>query len=172
MQDLAAERWASLKTGISSGLIATIGGVALGGAIDILLTTPLSLLDLALNGLLTGLSGFLFGITYRHVIRQEVNAHLSAGTVGAFGLVRGLASLQPQLLAFLHQGLPWTTQGLTTALIAALTLGQNLALFALCRWSLDFAFDRQWLQRFPISPKTSNTQFQAFTNHSIHLNRR
>jgi hypothetical protein len=150
MQDLAAERWASLKTGISSGLIAAIGGIAFAWATALMLRMPLFLIDLALNGSLTGFSGFLFGITYRYVVRQGVNAHLSSGTVGAFGLVRGLASLQPQLLTFLHQGLPWATQGLTTALIAALTLGQNLALFALCRWSLDFAFDRQWLQRFPI----------------------
>ncbi len=36
-------------------------------------------------------SGFLFGVTYRYIIRDDRNSHLNDGAVLAFSLVRGLA---------------------------------------------------------------------------------
>jgi len=40
------------------------------------------------------ISGFLFGVTYRYVVRNDDNPHLKDGTVVAFALVRGLVPLQ------------------------------------------------------------------------------
>jgi len=40
------------------------------------------------------ISGFLFGVTYRYVVRNDDNPHLKDGTVAAFALVRGLVPLQ------------------------------------------------------------------------------
>jgi hypothetical protein len=114
--DLRAERLASLKVGFVSG-----GTIALAGL------------------LLAGFSGFLFGITYRHIIRHDRDAHLQSGAVGAFGLVRGLAMLPvPQW----ERWEPW--------LVAGLTLGESLLLFSLGRWMLDWCLAQGWVQRFPI----------------------
>jgi hypothetical protein len=39
-------------------------------------------------------SGFLFGVTYRYIIRDDDNPHLKDGAVLSFGIVRGLALLE------------------------------------------------------------------------------
>jgi hypothetical protein len=82
-------------------------------------------------------SGFLFGITYRYIIRQDRNPHLRSGAVGAFGLVRGLAQAE----ASLHQ-----VQDLPPAAIA---VGESLVLFAIVRFALDWALHQSWLKPFP-----------------------
>jgi hypothetical protein len=82
-------------------------------------------------------SGFLFGITYRYIIRQDRNPHLKSGAVGAFGLVRGLAQSEASLR---------TIQDL---LPAAIALGESLVLFAIVRLALDWALQKNWLKPFP-----------------------
>jgi len=42
---------------------------------------------------IAGFSGFLFGVTYRYIIRKDENPHLKTGSVFAFGLVRGLTQV-------------------------------------------------------------------------------
>ena len=80
------------------------------------------------------LSGFLFGVTYRYIVRADNrNPHLRSGAVLAFGLVRGLAQIEialtsPELLA-----------------IAGVGAIESLLLFAAARLVLDWAIDRQWI---------------------------
>jgi hypothetical protein len=38
--------------------------------------------------------GFLFGVTYRYIIRTDKNPQLKAGGVMAFGLIRGLTQIE------------------------------------------------------------------------------
>jgi hypothetical protein len=137
--DLRAERLASLKVGFVSGgtiAIACFGVATLKGWV---LGEPLGFWELGWNALFAGVSGFLFGITYRHIIRHDRDAHLQSGAVGAFGLVRGLAMLPvPQW----ERWEPW--------LVAGLTLGESLLLFSLGRWMLDWCLAQGWVQRFPI----------------------
>jgi hypothetical protein len=80
------------------------------------------------------LSGFLFAVTYRYVIRDDANSHLKEGAVFAFGLVRGFS--------------PWE-MGDNFELLS-LFLAQNLVAFLLTRWVVDFALSRSW-----IKPKSS-----------------
>jgi hypothetical protein len=82
-------------------------------------------------------SGFLFGITYRYIIRQDRNPHLKSGAVGAFGLVRGLAQAE----ASLHQ--------VRDLLPAAIAVGESLVLLTFVRLALDWALGRGWLKPFP-----------------------
>ena len=120
-----------------------------------------SLADLALTetgqGLMSGaivlVAGFLFGITYRYVIRQDQNSHLKSGAVLAFGLVRGLAQVE----------------GALTQTVAPLSLvlmvGESLLLFAVAQWGLDGAIAQGWLQplggscagEFDNLPQTTNS---------------
>jgi hypothetical protein len=44
-----------------------------------------------------GFSGFLFGVTYRYIVRQDRNVQLKLGAVLAFSLVRSLAQLETAL---------------------------------------------------------------------------
>lgn len=82
------------------------------------------------------LSGFLFGVTYRYIIRNDANPHLRDGAVLAFTLVRGSGLLEG-LDSPLTQGLP-----------LLLGLLESLIGFAIARSCLDFALGRQWLKPF------------------------
>lgn len=82
------------------------------------------------------LSGFLFGVTYRYIIRADQNPHLKSGAVLAFGLVRGLAQVEgaPHLWQF-----PW---------MAGLQVTESIGLFIAARLILDWAMQRGWLKTF------------------------
>jgi hypothetical protein len=80
-------------------------------------------------------SGFLFGVTYRYIIRSDRNSHLNDGAVLAFGLVRGLALGEKDLVV----------SGL-------LSLGgfvlQSIICFAIARLILDLAIARKLIKPF------------------------
>ena len=81
------------------------------------------------------ISGFLFGVTYRYVIRSDRNSHLNDGAVLAFGLVRGLALIEKNLV-----------------LSELLSLGglvlQSIICFAIARLVLDLAIARKLIKPF------------------------
>ncbi|NEO31267.1 MAG: hypothetical protein F6K36_12695 [Symploca sp. SIO3C6] len=80
------------------------------------------------------LSGFLFGVTYRYVIREDENQHLKDGVVLAFALVRGLAPTEVEShLAF------W--------LLGVLTI-ESILCFTIARLILDWAIKNYWLKPF------------------------
>jgi hypothetical protein len=80
-------------------------------------------------------SGFLFGVTYRYVIRSDRNSHLKDGAVLAFGLVRGLALVEKNLV-----------------LSELFSLGglvlQSIICFAIARLILDLAISRKLIKPF------------------------
>jgi hypothetical protein len=80
------------------------------------------------------LSGFLFAVTYRYVIRQDQNLHLGSGAVMAFALVRGLAqvdvSVQTQLVP----------------LLPVVMVVESILLFAGLRLVLDWAIAQGWVK--------------------------
>ena len=80
------------------------------------------------------ISGFLFGITYRYVIRDDENSHLKDGAVLAFGLVRGLAPVE------INQSLLDTFW-----LLGVLSL-ESLICFLFARFTLDWAFHHHWIK--------------------------
>ncbi len=82
------------------------------------------------------LTGFLFAVTYRYVIREDPSSHLRSGAVLAFGLVRGLAQVDA---AWLLQG-DW--------LLLIVLLGESLVLMAIARVVLDLGLDQGWLRPF------------------------
>jgi hypothetical protein len=82
-------------------------------------------------------SGFLFGVTYRYIIREDQDNHLQEGAVLAFGLVRSGAVAEITTSIFDHLG------------FLAMVTSESLIGFAIARFSLDFALSRQWVQPFP-----------------------
>lgn len=88
------------------------------------------------SGAIAQLSGALFAITYRYIIRQDQNPHLRSGAVGAFGLVRGLAQVDMGL----HANLPGPA--------LALLVGESFVLFGGIQWLLEWAIANQWVRPF------------------------
>lgn len=133
------ERIESVKAGLLAAI--AFGGVyslAQAGNQYFGLTTGVALgnLSLLLNLGSSVLSGFLFGVTYRYIIRRDDNSHLRDGAVLAFALVRsgGLMELHPGYADM--------------ALAIALLMAESLIGFAAARSCLDLAMARQWLKPF------------------------
>lgn len=139
--DQVTERVESLKAGLAGAVAATsafglvaAGQVWLDLGLDLGLVTSASALGWQTAVAL--LSGFLFGVTYRYVMRADRNSHLQSGAVLAFGLVRGLAPIQSLRL-------DWQA-----ALQLGLQLTESLLLFGLAALLIDWLMQRGWIQRF------------------------
>jgi len=89
-------------------------------------------------------SGFLFGVTYRYVIRSDRNSHLNDGAVLAFGLVRGLALVEKNLALDLDFALLDLSKLLS---LGGLVL-QSIVCFAIARLILDLAIARKLIKPF------------------------
>ncbi|MBE9230653.1 hypothetical protein IQ231_02825 [Cuspidothrix issatschenkoi LEGE 03284] len=144
--ELMAERLESLKAGV-------IGSISLGLAF--LVTTLFNIfwlekyfpilnntqiaainIEMLLSGIIAGFSGFLFGVTYRYIIRIDTNPHLKTGGIWAFGLVRGLTQIE-------------TGWVLNNSILPFLILaGESILWFALAAIALDTAISKKWLKPF------------------------
>jgi hypothetical protein len=80
-------------------------------------------------------SGFLFGVTYRYIIRDDHNSHLNDGAVLAFGLVRGLALVEDKL-------------DLAMLLLLIILVIQSIICFAVARLILDLAMTHKLVKPF------------------------
>ncbi len=146
----ALERIESLKAGTLAALsvfltygIATLGNnLVLTQFVETPNLASLLQVTIGLNLLVSGgiawLSGFLFGVTYRYIIREDSNQHLKAGAVLAFGLVRGLAQVEV--------GLNFPDAFWSFAVLGV----ESILLFVSARLTLDWALDHRWVKRFKL----------------------
>ncbi|MBW4601476.1 MAG: hypothetical protein KME29_18345 [Calothrix sp. FI2-JRJ7] len=88
-------------------------------------------------------SGFLFGVTYRYIIRDDNNFQLKAGGVMAFGLVRGLVQADTKLAMASD-----INDIFSLALPFAVLLAENVFLFGLAAILLDVAIQNSWIKAF------------------------
>lgn len=134
-----AERLESLKAGVL-GALAISGGFGLLSRLHIQLLgsrgLPSDVWGWSFSWAVLALSGFLFGVTYRYVIRQDSNPHLKSGATLAFGLVRGLAQVDRV----------WQIYGEPLFLSAIVV--ESLLLFMISRLLLDGALKLGWLRPF------------------------
>ncbi|MBD2231360.1 hypothetical protein H6G07_07195 [Phormidium tenue FACHB-1052] len=86
------------------------------------------------SAIFAGLSGGLFGITYRYAVRQDPNPQLKAGVVLAFSLVRGLALVNVAAAVSLR-GWPF-----------AVAIAESLLIFAAAAASLELARQQNWIK--------------------------
>jgi hypothetical protein len=141
-----AERIESLKAGTLAALSVCVAFAAIALVNSQVLATQfasLAGLQIAsidthwlISSVIAILAGFLFGVTYRYVIREDQNPHLKSGAVLAFGLVRGLAQVD---VGFSLQGTLWP--------FAVLAI-ESVGLFAIARFTLDFALQQSWIRPF------------------------
>ena len=80
---------------------------------------------------------FLFGVTYRYIIRTDPNPHLRSGAVGAFALTRSLSQLES--INFSEQ---------VAILSLAVPVIESFGLFLAVRLLLDLGLKQRWLKPF------------------------
>lgn len=136
LENLQLERIESLKAGLlaSSAFCGADAAIlSLHYWLDIAAPTE-TIASLGVKLAIAAVSGFLFGITYRYIVRSDNNSHLQEGAVLAFGLVRGLAPVNKA--PFEANYWPWFLFGV-----------ESLFCFFLARLAMDWAFRHQWVKR-------------------------
>jgi len=131
------ERIKSVKAG-------SLGGITTGISYSLMLTIDRFLLheysrafvSLGLEVSIAVVSGFLFGVTYRYIIRTDRNDHLNSGAVLAFGLVRGLAQVNVDEF------------DLSQVWMDSLIVAKSVVMFAIARYILDRALAKSWILPF------------------------
>jgi hypothetical protein len=130
---------AAVLAGTAAGAIAAvllllhrIPSVGWGAALHSV-TAGLSGSTFWVSAVIAGLSGGLFGITYRYAVRQENNSQLKMGVVLAFSLVRGLALVNVAAAVSLR-GWPF-----------AAAIAESLLIFTTAAASLELARQQQWI---------------------------
>jgi len=139
-----AERQESIKAGLLGAVVGVplvLGLTALNSELGILSPARFSPIaatnsqQVIVGSAIALFSCFLFGVTYRYIIRQDANPHLRSGAVGAFALVRGLAQLEAI----------WQTSSWPVWLTL---LGESFALLIGVQLALDWAIAQGWVKSF------------------------
>jgi hypothetical protein len=137
------ERLESLKIGLVGGCSVAVISIllALIHSLTPLRLSPVLLQGITEDALISGaiafISGFLFGVTYRYVVRAAPNPQLKSGAVLAFGLVRGLAQLD----------LGWRLQEDIWLLL--LLAGESVVMFAIAALPLNLLIKGDAIARPP-----------------------
>ena len=131
------ERIESVKAGSLGGITAGISYVAISTINKLMLPEySRSLISLGLEAVILIVTGCLFGVTYRYIVRTDRNDHLNAGAVLAFGLVRGLGQIDVSNFE------------LNQIWIDGLIVGKSILLFSIARYLLDLALAAGWILPF------------------------
>jgi hypothetical protein len=141
------ERIESVKAGSLGGIAAGIVyGATIGVDAIVWHEYSKSLLCLGLETAIAIVSGFLFGVTYRYIIRTDRNDHLNSGAVLAFGLVRGLAQIDVSEF------------DLSQVWMDGFIVGKSIVMFAIARYAIDYALAASW-----VLPFTQQSQPEVMT---------
>ena len=143
MPSLVTERIESVKAGIVSAGAFALTELVILVALDsgFNLVSEFNWAIVIIDGtwlvrlIIGAVSGFLFGVTYRYIIRSDRNSHLSDGAVLAFSLVRGLALIENNLV-------------LSELLSLLFLIIQSIVCFAIARFVLDLAMARKFIKPF------------------------
>lgn len=141
MPNLVTERIESAKAGIVGAVVFAVTELVITVVNGLMFHLAAEFNFWATNGvelthIAIGLvSGFLFGVTYRYIIRDDRNSHLNDGAVLAFGLVRGLALIERNLV-------------LTELLSLSIFVIQSIICFAIARFLLDLAISGKFIKPF------------------------
>ncbi len=138
MPSLVTERIESVKAGIVGAVAFAVTELVITMIHNLVVnfTAEFNSVWAGLIHLVIGLvSGFLFGVTYRYIIRDDHNSHLNDGAVLAFGLVRGLALIDQNLL-------------LPELLSLGILVIESIISFAIARLVLDVAIAYKFIKPF------------------------
>ncbi|KAH0975104.1 hypothetical protein GBA52_017003 [Prunus armeniaca] len=145
--DKDKERWQSIKAASISALVGTVAGLPFS------FTQVSSGSELILPLAITFVSCALFGVTFRYAVRRDLDdVHLKTGAPAAFGVVKGLATLDGGQPLELNAG-----SFLSHAFDGALYVSQSLFVFLSAAIALDYCFKVRLLSPFPIKNPVSGS---------------
>ncbi|MEM1369361.1 MAG: hypothetical protein AAGG02_15400 [Cyanobacteria bacterium P01_H01_bin.15] len=148
-----SERLASLKGGVLSAAIMII--IHLGFILGQMGLVPLTWSVALLSFIPVGLTGMVFGVTYRYTVRRDRYRQLGDGVVSAFFVTR-MGGVGSELL--MSRGHP----ALKSALPGLFILGIDTILgLALARFCLDWAQTRGWLPMAAPEIHDDSTDFDS-----------
>ena len=130
------ERLESLKAGTVAAATLAVAFVVTTFVNDFSLSPSIFSFSRLFAGAIAVACGFLFGVTYRYIIREDSNIQLKAGAVMAFGCVRGLTQIEMAL------------QSSQTILPAIVTAGESICWFALAAIALSLSIRYGWVKAF------------------------
>lgn len=143
----ATERLESIKAALVAGAMAFVvalvflvghRGIVAGWATGWLsLLSGIGAITAGANLMVAGISGGLFGLTYRYAVRQDATPQLKQGVVGAFALVRGLAQVDSSS-ALVQGGWPY-----------GIAVGESMVMFGVAALALELALGRGWIRPLP-----------------------
>jgi hypothetical protein len=139
LEILLEERIESLKAGVLAGLAFCLAyGLAVwANSHPFELLIPLQAIAGIEGWLRWGsawASGFLFGVTYRYIVRNDANSHLKAGAVLAFAIARAVAPVGLERFSAARMEV-WAIFGV-----------ESLFCYASASVALDWALQRGWVQ--------------------------
>ncbi len=89
-----------------------------------------------------GFSGFLFAVTYRYIVRRDLNSHLKSGAILAFACIRSFGAIDRDLPTLTLLPL------VQLALVSAILLLENVAWLAIVQSLLETAIEYKWIAAF------------------------
>uniref|UniRef100_A0A7N1A1G3 Uncharacterized protein n=3 Tax=Kalanchoe fedtschenkoi TaxID=63787 RepID=A0A7N1A1G3_KALFE len=128
---------------VKAALIAAVAGSIAG--LPIALTRAAEVSELILPVGVTFASCALFGVTFRYVVRRDLDdGHLKTGAATAFGVVKGFGKLAGGAPLELN-----TASFLSHAIDGAIYVSADLLIFLFAAVGLDFCFKMRFLSPFP-----------------------
>ncbi|KAL8207871.1 hypothetical protein R6Q57_007283 [Mikania cordata] len=129
------ERVESVKAASISAIVGTLASLPFS------LTHVTSTYDLTVSTTITIITCALYGATYRYTVRRDLDDfHLKTGTCAAFGIVKGVATLDGQ--------------SSLDALSGAICVSENVIVFLLAAAGLDICYKMGILSPFPVETRT------------------
>lgn len=134
------ERLESIKAASVSAIVGTLAGLPFS------IAQVTSSTQLILPSAITFISCALFGVTFRYIIRRDLDDnHLKTGAAAAFGVVKGLAMLDGGPPLELEVG-----SLLSHAFTGAVNVSENLIIFLFAVVGLEYCIKMRILSPFPI----------------------
>lgn len=141
------ERWQSIKAASVAALVGTVAGLPFS------FTQVSSSSELIAPLAITLVSCALFGVTFRYAIRRDLDdVHLKTGAPAAFGVVKGLATLDGGKPLELN-----VDSFISHAFDGAVYVSQSLFVFLSAAIALDYCFKAGLLSPFPIKKAVSES---------------
>ncbi len=128
--------WRERLESLKAGVLAAIALALVAGCGTVINPAFMRIPTIALDVSIAAFSGFLFGITYRHLVGKGEDDHLQSGAIGAFALVRGLAQAE---LFWVYGASLWAV---------GIAIVESFVMFGVAALLLDLALDRHWIRRF------------------------
>ncbi|XP_023770213.1 uncharacterized protein LOC111918818 [Lactuca sativa] len=142
------EKLESVKAALISGIVGTLA------SFPISLTHVTNSYELIVSTAITISICALYGATFRYAVRRDLDDfHLKIGTCAAFGIVKGLATLDGRLCLEQEAG-----NVVSNALNGAVCVSENVLIFIFAAAGLDICYKIGILSPFPVESSASRTK--------------